>query len=271
MNKNYKIEDLKISLIITTYNTPHFLEKVLQSVLKQTLLPYEVIIADDGSTEETAQLIKKYQKIFPVPLLHVWHEDLGFRAAKIRNEAIKVSSGNYIVFLDGDCIPDKNFIFDHVKLAENKCFVQGKRILLDQKISQNFSFDTIKSFSKKLKLFFSSKISNRHHLIRIPFFLAFKNKKIKGIKGCNIGVFKEDLLAVNGFNEDFLGWGREDTELIIRLYKYGLKRKEHPFMAICFHLWHPPQSRENLNKNDALVERTLKSDEYFCSNGIIKV
>ncbi len=84
-------------------------------------------------------------------------------------------------------------------------------------------------------------------------------------------MFKEDLLAVNGFNEDFLGWGREDTELIIRLYKYGLKRKEHPFMAICFHLWHPPQSRENLNKNDALVERALKSDEYFCSNGIIKV
>ncbi len=261
---------MKVSLIITTYNAPQFLEKILQSIFKQTLLPYEVIIADDGSDERTANLIKKYQQSFPVPLLHVWHEDKGFRAAKIRNEAIKASSGNYIVFLDGDCVPDKNFIFDHVKLAEKGFFVQGKRILLDKQISSKFTIESIDSFFKKLKLFFSPKISNRHHLLRFSFFPAIKNTKLKGIKGCNMGVFKEDLLAVNGFNEDFVGWGREDTEIVVRLYKYGLKRKEHLFRAICFHLWHPPRSKENLNKNDRLLKRSIESDTYLCSNGIIK-
>ncbi|MCS7278569.1 MAG: glycosyltransferase family 2 protein [Thermodesulfobacteriaceae bacterium] len=257
-------------MIITTYNNPIFLKKVLQGVLNQTLLPYEVIVADDGSTEETFKVIREYQEVFPIPLLHVWHEDLGFRAAKIRNEAIKLASGEYMVFLDGDCIPDKNFILDHLILSEKGYFVQGKRILLDSKISQKFDFESIKSFYKKLILFFSPHISNRHHLIRLSIFPSFKNQKIKGIKGCNLGIFKKDLIAVNGFNEDFMGWGREDTELIIRLYKYGLKRKEHPFKAICFHLWHPPQSKENLYKNELLLKKTLQSREYFCSNGIIK-
>ncbi len=266
--KNKK--DLKISLIITTYNNPGYLKKVLEGVLYQTLLPYEVIIADDGSTEDTAQLIKKFQKIFPIPLLHVWHEDLGFRAAKIRNEAIKASSGDYIIFLDGDCIPEKNFISDHFKLAEEDFFVQGKRILLNQKISDKFDITALDSFFKKLKLFLSPHISNRHHLIRAPFFPSFKNTKIRGIKGCNLGVFKKHLIAINGFNEDFVGWGREDSELVVRLYKYGLKRKEHPFMAICFHLWHPPQPRTNLEFNEKLLQAAMDSKDYICLNGIIK-
>ncbi len=260
---------MKVSLIVSTYNKPDYLLKVLESVLYQTVFPFEVIVADDGSTEETAITVKNFSKNAPFPVKHVWQEDLGFRAAKIRNEGIKVSEGDYIIFLDGDCIVNKHFIEDHIKLAEKGCFVQGKRILLDEEISKVFSYKEVNSFFKLILNL--NHMKNIHHIFRLSFFPAIKNQNLKGIKSCNMGFWKEDLLSVNGFNEVFVGWGREDSEIAVRLFKYGLKKKVHPFMAVCFHLWHKENPRDRLNKNDEILKNTIESKGYICKDGIKKI
>lgn len=261
---------MKVTLIITTYNNPSALKKVTDSILNQTRLPDEVIIADDGSDENTAQGVESFSKDASFPVLHVYQEHKGFRAAKIRNEAIKQSSGDYIIFLDGDCIVNRYFISDHLLLAEKGYFIQGKRILVSKEVEPVFTYEQANSFMSLISMALTGKISNVHHLIRLPPFFSIKNKKLKGIKSCNMSFFRNDILAVNGFNEDFIGWGREDSELAARLFNYGLMRKEHPFVAICFHIWHPHYPMDTLTVNDAILQRTINSGEYFCINGIIK-
>ncbi|MGD8352215.1 MAG: galactosyltransferase-related protein, partial [Nitrospirota bacterium] len=112
-------------------------------------------------------------------------------------------------------------------------------------------------------------LGNAHHLLRMPGFPALRSRKLKGIKGCNTAFFKDDAYAVNGYNEEFASWGREDSEFAARLYKYGLKRKEHPFAAVCFHLWHPQQPRGSLDRNEALLAGTLNREGYRCRRGIV--
>jgi glycosyltransferase involved in cell wall biosynthesis len=261
---------MKVGVIVTTYNNPSALGRVLEGLTLQRRLPDEVIIADDGSGNETAALIDAFKEKASFPILHVWQENRGFRAAKIRNEGIKASSSDYLIILDGDCLPSRHFVADHLLLAERSYFFQGKRVLISKKASEGFRAAQIASPLYLLKLVIFGSISNIHHLPRLPFFPSLRNKNIGGAKSCNMGIFKNDLLAVNGFNEEFIGWGREDSELTVRLYRYGLMRKTHPFMAICFHLWHPPISRENLEANENILERTINSKEYFCKNGTIK-
>lgn len=261
---------MKSSVIVTTYNNPLALKKVLDSLLSQRKAPDEVIIADDGSGEDTAQVVKTFSTIAPFPVIHVWHDDKGFRAAKIRNEAIKQSAGEYIILLDGDCIVNRHFISDHLLLSEKRYFIQGKRVLVGKGVEAVFNHEHANSSMTLIKMALTGKVSNVHHLIRLTYPISIKNRKLKGIKSCNMSFFRRDILAVNGFNEDFVGWGREDSELAVRLFNYGLRRKEHPFMAICFHLWHPPHPRDMLSINDKILEETIKSDFYVCANGIVK-
>ncbi len=144
---------MKISVIITTYNSPAYLKKVLDGFLCQKIAPDELIIADDGSGEDTAQLIESFSQILPFPLLHVWHEDQGFRLAKIRNEAIKQATGNYVIFLDGDCIPGRHFISEHILLSEKGFFCQGKRLLLTKEASTGFDASHANSPGRLLRPF----------------------------------------------------------------------------------------------------------------------
>ena len=260
---------MKITIIVSTYNRADALKKVLCGLLNQTVFPKEIIIADDGSDDKTKDMIKIFGKNQICPIYHVWQEDNGFRLAEIRNKAINRSSGEYIILLDGDCIPEKHFIEDHVLLASKGCFFQGKRVLVNKKIATSFSY---KQANLKFKLLWQAilnNISNAHHIFRIPFFPVGFKKKISGIRGCNMGFFKKDLIAVNGFNQDFTGWGREDSEIVVRLYNLGLKRKEHPFMAICFHLWHNEGNKNDLTINDEILEKAKASKNYFCTNGLI--
>jgi len=261
---------MKLSVIVTTYNRPDSLKRVLHGLLNQTMIPHEIIVADDGSSEETLILVNQIALSSPnCPVLHVWHEDLGFRAAEIRNRAILKSSGDYIIFLDGDCIPGKNFIHDHRFLAKKGFFFQGKRVLVERQLEDSFDFHktgrTTGLFMEALR----GRISNAHHLVRIPFFPALTTTRMSGVRSCNMGFFRADIFAVNGFNQDFKGWGREDSELVARLYKYGLKRREHPFMAVCFHLWHKDNDRANLDKNDQLFREVIRSGICRCLNGIV--
>jgi len=261
---------MKISIIITTFNRLRELKRVLEGLRYQSRLPDEVIVADDGSGPDTAAYVQAFIRECPYPAYHVRHADRGFRAAKIRNEAIKKAQGDYIIFLDGDCIPNRHFVEDHLSLAESGFFFQGKRILINKKLSTCFSQTDVNSFARLLKYSFLRHISNTHHLIRFPLFPAGYSTSHKGIKSCNMGLFKKDIVAVNGFNLDFVGWGREDSELAVRLYHYGLKRKDHPFMAVCFHLWHDENSREQLSVNDQLLKKAMDSNDYFCPNGLVQ-
>lgn len=259
-----------ISVIITTYNRPDMLLKVLEAFQCQTVAPDEVIVADDGSDSDTTTMLSGFRTSgFPFDLIHVWHEDRGFRAAEIRNKAILRSGGQYIISVDGDCIPDRHFIADHIKLAEPGCFFQGKRVIVGRRLSSKFTHLEIETQKRLLRLLFARGIGNRHHLVRLPFFPAFRSRKMSGLKTCNMGFFREDIFAVNGFNQDFVGWGREDSELAVRFYKYGLKRKGHPFMAICFHLWHRQNDRSHLTENDEYLRKTMASDDYICANGLV--
>ena len=261
---------MNVTVIVTTYNRPFALKKVLNGLAYQVVNAQEIIIADDGSGKETAQVIKEFSRTMPFRVLHIWQEHKGFRAARIRNKAIKASSGDYIIILDGDCIPNRYFIKDHISLAERGYFIQGKRVLIKRQLERQFNHIHANSFGFLCSASLKRHISNSHHILRFPLFPTFKNKRLRGIKGCNMSFFKDDILAVNGFNEDFEGWGREDSELAVRFYNYGLKRKEHTFMAICYHLWHPKPSRDSLKRNDELLRHAINSKAYFCSNGIVK-
>lgn len=259
---------MKISVIVTTYNRPAALAAVLEGLLLQTLPPGEVIVADDGSGPETAETVRRIAARAPWPLSHVWQEDRGFRAATIRNRAILASTGDYIVLLDGDCIPDRHFVRDHRELAQPGRFFQGRRVLVGRGMAEGFT--ARQANSDRLRLFFSREIENAHHLIRLPWFQALTTTRIDGIRSCNMGFFREDIFAVNGFNTDFTGWGREDSELAVRLYRLGLRRKDHPFRAVCFHLWHPEHARDRLERNDNLLRDAMASKAYACKNGLVQ-
>jgi glycosyltransferase involved in cell wall biosynthesis len=260
---------MKVSLIITTYNNHVVLNKVMESILDQTRCPDELFVADDGSDERTASVVNLYAEKAPFPVIHVWQENRGFRASKIRNEAIKKAAGDYIVLLDGDCVVNEYFIADHLFLAEESCFIQGKRVHVEMNTVVSFTHEDANSFLRLIRLSVKGRISNVHHVIRLPFDLSVRNRSLKGIKACNMSFFRKDIVAVNGFNEDFVGWGNEDSELACRFFRYGLRKKVHPFMAICFHLWHPSNKGEGKG-NKELLDATLHAKEYFCSNGLVK-
>ena len=259
---------MKISVIVTTYNRPETLLKTVRGLIMQKVTPDEVIIADDGSGDETRQAVLFIKDSAPFPVEHVWQEDLGFRASRIRNKAILKARGEYIVLLDGDCIPDPYFVYDHLNLSETGCFFQGKRVLVGRNLTKQFTYADISRKFNLIRMIFTKDIENGHHIFRMPFFPPHRSMRLSGIRSCNMGFFKKDIFAVNGFNEDFFGWGREDSELAVRFFKYGLMKKTHPFMAVCYHLFHNENDRERLNVNDALLKRAIDGNDYVCINGL---
>ncbi|MGN0902812.1 MAG: glycosyltransferase, partial [Succinivibrio sp.] len=206
-----------ISVIISTYNKPHQLELIFKALNYQTDRQFEVIIADDGSSQETATLVSKMTVAATYPVTHVWQKDEGFRLSRIRNLAAKKAKGEYLIFLDGDCIPRPSFISTHRKLAEKNMLVAGNRILLKKDFSE---FVVTRqepvwtySFTKWVSVFFKGGINRLHPLIVFPYFQKLRNlkNKWKKARGCNFALFKEDYYKVNGCDESFEGWGYEDS------------------------------------------------------------
>jgi len=259
---------MKISVIITTYNRVDALKRVLDGLLSQTRLAEQIIVADDGSDNHTKTMLQPYLDQNRIEILHVWQKDKGFRAARIRNMAIAKSNGDYLILLDGDCIPEKHFIQDHLALAQKGYFFQGKRVIVGKLVEQEFNHKTCNSKTILMIHALKKEISNCHHIFRISFFPSYTTSKLSGVRSCNMGLFRDDIRAVNGFNHDFEGWGREDSEFVVRLFKYGLKRKENPFKAICFHLWHHENKRNRLEKNDKMLKNATESESFFCKSGL---
>ncbi|HSW64682.1 MAG TPA: glycosyltransferase family 2 protein [Dissulfurispiraceae bacterium] len=259
---------MRLSVIISTYNRPHYLERTIEGYLHQTRLPDEIVVADDGSTMDTAKRVGEMAAMSSISIRHVWHEDKGFRAASIRNKAVAASAGEYLIFCDDDSIPACSLVADHLQYAERGYFIQGHRVLLAERISQHFR-QKDGTYTAFLLFALQGKAGNVANAFRLPLPLIRRSSSMRGIRSCNLSIFRKDFLAVNGFNEDFVGWGKEDSELVARLYKHGLYRKDLKFRACCFHLYHKHYSRENLEKNIQLLQASVNAPA-FCANGVDK-
>jgi glycosyltransferase involved in cell wall biosynthesis len=264
---------MKVGLIISTYNWVDALNQVLNSIKLQSRLPDEVVICDDGSRSDTKDLIIGFQKIFPCRLKHVWQEDKGFRAAAIRNKGINELSHNidYVVTIDGDMVLHSKFIEDHIRIAEKNCFIQGGRAL----ISKNATMMIFRPEGSNDGLhFFSKGLSNRINTLYLPFLSNFFNKpskKLSGVRTCNMSFWKDDLYEVNGFNENFVGWGREDSELVVRLYNKEKFRKDIKFSGLAYHLHHEEKSRLKISDNDKHLLQSVSNKSSWCDNGLKKL
>lgn len=258
------------SLIIATYNWPGALELCLQSVLRQTVLPAEIIIADDGSGEETRSLVYDFTTKSPVPLVHVWQPDEGFQLARIRNRAIAQAQYDYIIQIDGDLILHPHFIEDHLHLREPGYFVSGSRVLLSPKTSDALLLHRsveIEKWHQGSKNYFN-KLRNRS----LRYFLAKRYKASHRykyyVKGCNMAFWKSNLLQVNGYNEAITGWGREDSELAIRLINAGVRKKFLKMGGIAYHMHHEHVSREEERRNTLIMKEAILNRKIFVPQGL---
>ncbi len=255
-----------VSLIITTYNRPEALEQTLKSVLKQTCIPKEVIIADDGSDSRTADLVRKYQKILPLDLRHSWQEDRGYRLAASKNKAVASSTGDYLVFMDGDMILDHRCIEDYVNFRQPNFFLNGSYVRIYQELTNKIFTGEIESPS-----FWSKGIKRRQNALYIPFlhkFVKGPQYTYKRIRGGQCSMWKDDFIKVNGFDEQFEGWGYEDFDLGYRLMNAGVKRTNIKFCAITYHLYHTPSSRSSTVQNWAILEKTIRTKKIWAEKGI---
>jgi len=257
----------KVTVIITTYNKPHYLERVIDGYLHQTTAPDEIVVADDGSTEETARLVEKMRSESGFDIRHVWHEDKGFRAAAIRNKAVAGSTGDYLILCDDDSIPDRCLVEDHLKYAEKGFFIQGHRVMLGPEISTSFTrADT--GFGRLATAALRRQAGNITNALRLPAPRIKRSRSARGIRSCNMSFSREDFVAVNGFDEEYEGWGREDSDLAERFFKYGLKRKDIKFRAVCYHLYHASHGRDSLERNTARLEEAVRKRDYRCEKGL---
>jgi len=255
-----------VAVIVSTYNAHEYLAKVLNGYLAQTRPPDELVVGDDGSDDRTAEVVSAYASKAEFPIRYVWQEDRGFRVAKVRNKAVKASCAEYLIITDGDCVPHKRFVEDHIRIMKTGYFVQGKRMLVSKEASGSFSYPGLQEL---VKMCLKGQVRGAHHLLRIPGF-TIRSKGLRGIKTCNFALYRKDFYAVNGLNEDFIGWGRSDSELAVRLFKYGLKRKNVPFSAIVLHLWHEEIVNETIERNEMILAEAIKSPSSYCKNGICK-
>jgi glycosyltransferase involved in cell wall biosynthesis len=253
------------TLIVTTYNRPDALASVLDSIVLQSRVADQVIIADDGSTSDTAAVIKLYQNKIK-NLTHVWQEDDGFRLAAIRNKAINKASGDFISLIDGDMVLHRDFLKTIYYLAKKNTYLQGKRVLLNDEVTQNLISN------KRAKIhFWTQGIINRFNTISNLFLSKILSKKynsIKSVKGCSMHFWKEDAVKINGFNEAFIGWGREDSEFLCRLLNAGVDRKNIILGAVAYHLYHDEAPRAQLPVNDAILENCVAQKTVWCDHGL---
>ncbi len=263
-----------VSVIVATYNRPDALAAVLRALARQTDRRFEVVVADDGSGPATAQVIREWASRMPAPLKHVWHEDRGFRLAEIRNRAIRASEGRYCIFLDGDCLARPGFVAAHRRLAEPGRFVTGNRLLLSQRLTRRILAEGLEAESWRLARWIACRtrgdINRLAPLLSLPLgpLRRLDALRWRGARGSNMAFWREDLVRVDGFDADFRGWGREDSDIFVRLLHAGRRRKDGRFAAGVLHLWHPEADRSRLSQNDAQLEAVVASGRVRARRGL---
>ena len=255
-----------LGLVINTSNQPEYLARILTAISHQSSVPDEVLLAEDGTDAATRNVFESWAGSQSSRTAHLSQPNEGFRRARILNQAIAKARSDYLVFLDGDTVPHPRFIADHRVLQHAGRFIQGHRALVKQNAA---SFFGLREFSRdRRRAFWRGQLSGWKHAYRWPWPLANARTDLVGIRGCNLAIWRADLLRVNGYNEDFVGWGREDSELAVRLINAGVRRSDVRGWALCYHLWHPPASRSGLPANDELLAQAQRTGATRCERGL---
>lgn len=265
---------MRIAVIVTTYNRPDALAAVLEGYLRQTDPDFEVIVADDGSGAATRAVVEKIVERAGFPVRHVWQEDRGFRAAAVRNKAVASTRAGYVIFTDGDCVPARDFVAQHRRLAEAGWFLSANRVLLTERFTGQVLTRGLPihrwRLGRWLVAWLRRDINRWLPLVRLPDG-AFRKRgaaRWEGAKTCNLSATRADLLHVNGLDERYSGWGLEDSDLVIRLLHAGVRRKSARFAAPVFHLWHRENDRTKLPENQERLDDVLRSDRVRAVAGI---
>lgn len=271
--KNGAMADL-ISVIVTTYNRPDALEAVLRGLGRQTDTGFDVVIADDGSGPDTARIIERVANATGLAVTHSWQPDQGFRAAESRNRAILRSRGAYCVFLDGDCIPRRDFIARHRTLSEPGWFVTGNRLLLSPSLTERILHHNIDAdrwgVTALLRERLAGGINRLAPALHMPLgpLRRLNDSDWEGARSCNLAVWRRDLDRVDGFDATFNGWGLEDSDIVVRLIHAGIRRKDGRFATGVLHLWHPESDRGPLPDNRQRLDTVIGSDRIRALQGL---
>ncbi|MBI3557747.1 MAG: glycosyltransferase family 2 protein [Deltaproteobacteria bacterium] len=265
------------SIIMTTYNAPKHLELALSGLQIQTEKNFELHIADDGSTSETSDVVEQFMQRAPFPVVYSWQQDLGYRKTKILNESIRKAKADYYIFIDGDCVVHKDFIANHLKFRQKGYYLAGRRVELGPDYSKRLTAEMVlrgalnrpniglmMSCLKKDSEYFHRSLPVYNSTLR----KLLKMEKVDDMKGCNFSVDRESIFKINGFDEDYEGYAREDTDLELRLQYLGLKIKSLKGLAIQYHVWHDrlPESENNKRKLKTIATQA----NPICRNGIVK-
>ena len=265
---------MRTAVIVTTYNRPDALEMVLAGYEAQRDAEFELLIADDGSSDDTRRVFEAFKSRAMFPVIHVWHEDLGFRAAAIRNRALAATRADYIVFSDGDCVPGQHFVAQHQRLAERGWFVAGNRVLLSASFTGRALHDGLPLHTWGIGAWMGAwvrqDINRWLPIMRLPDLYLRKAapQRWQGVKTCNLAAWRDDLVRVNGLDETYSGWGLEDSDLVIRLLHAGVQHKSARFAAPVFHLWHAENDRSRLPENQRQLDAVLSSDRVLAKSGL---
>jgi glycosyltransferase involved in cell wall biosynthesis len=263
-----------ISVIVTTYNREDALAAVLRSLARQTDQDFEIVVADDGSTTATGQLVEACKAKVGYRLEYVWHEDRGFRAAEIRNRAILAARGGYCIFLDGDCIVRRDFVAIHRRLAEPGCFVTGNRILLSRELTAKVLRENLSPEGWSIARWIAERarggVNRLSALLRLPLgpLRRLRQRAWRGARSCNLAIWRSDLDRVDGFDADFSGWGKEDSDIIVRLLHAGVRRKDGTCATGVIHLWHAEFDRLSLPENERKLAAIIASDRIRAQRGL---
>lgn len=263
-----------ISVIVTTYNREDALDAALRALGRQTDQSFEIIVADDGSREETAHVIESWTSRLKVPLKHVRHEHRGFRGSEIRNRGIRASAGDLCIFLDGDCLAGEDFIAAHRRLAEPGWFVTGNRILLSRELTEEVlargeraeEWCIFTLTGQRLR----GGVNRLLPTVHLPLgpLRKLQSSQWKGAQTCNLAVARSDLDRIDGFDCAYTGWGLEDSDLVVRLLRAGVRRKDGRFATGVLHLWHPQNDRSQLPANRTRLDEVIQGTRVRALQGL---
>ena len=269
---------MKASLILATYEMPRHLDLVAAALLRQSTRDFEVVIADDGSGPDTLRSIQRFQSQAPFKVQSVRQEHQGFRKCRILNQALRKTSGQTLVFLDGDCVPHIHFMRDHIDQQEPGRYLAGRRMELGPKVSAWLTpeaisrgfFDSV--HPRLLQSVLGGETEHFNRSFRVTsqrLRKLLKMEQVDDLKGCNYSVSRDVLVhQLNGFDEAYEGYGREDTDVEIRLQNAGLKIKSLKGLALQYHVWHP--RREFTPANETLLDRARTQKRIRCEMGLVR-
>jgi glycosyltransferase involved in cell wall biosynthesis len=265
---------MRIAVIPATFNRPDALAAQLEGYLAQDYRDFEIVVADDGSGPQTREVIRHYQARAPFRIDHVWQENRGYRASIVRNRAVALARADYIVYTDQDCVPFPDFLSRHARLAERGWFVAGNRILTSEAFAGRILTQRLPvhewTYAQWVRCRLRREVNRLTPLVRLPDapFRKLHPRRWRGAKTANLAVWKDDLLAVNGMDEEYAGWGLEDSDLVVRLIRHGVRHKSGRFACPVVHLWHPEQDRSRLPENERRLKVILGSDRIAAPLGI---